>query len=96
MHRYWELNGKPKTFKEGVDKGMFNLQKDGWHANSVAQDEFGNYEFMKPISHPTENMELDYYFSDEGKSFRDEYQLMLDPWRPGFHKYERRQILPTK
>lgn len=75
---------------------MFTLQKDGWHANSVAQDEFGNYEFMKPISHPTESKELDYYFSNEGKSFRNEYKLILDPFRPGFHKYERRQILPTK
>lgn len=93
MHRFWELNGKPKTFQEAVDKRMFTFENDKkWHASSVAQDEFGDYEFMKPISHPTEKMELNWYFGDEGKSFRDEYDLILDPFRPGFHKYAKKRL----
>lgn len=77
MRRYWELNGYPKDFNEGIQKGMFTKQDDGYHANSVAFNPVANsYEFMKDRNHPTYNMELDWYYSDdpEAVEFRKNYK----------------------
>jgi hypothetical protein len=77
MRRYWELNGYPKDFNEGIQKGLFTKQDDGYHANSVAFNPITNsYEFMKDRNHPTYNMELDWYYSDdpEAVEFRKEYK----------------------
>jgi hypothetical protein len=68
MKDFWEFNGRPKNFKEGIDKGMFTLKYDGWHAGSVALNpETGDYEFMKSSSHPSIIDELNWYNSDDGK-----------------------------
>lgn len=77
MGRYWELNGYPKDFNEGIQLEMFTKQDDGYHANSVAFNPITNsYEFMKDRSHPTYNMELDWYYSDdpEAVEFRKKYK----------------------
>jgi len=77
MRRYWELNNYPKDFSEGIQKGMFTKQDDGYHANSVAFNPNTNsYEFMKNRNHPTYNMELDWYYSDdpEAVEFRKKYK----------------------
>lgn len=85
--RYWELNGRPKSFSEAVERGMYDLQEDGWHANSVAENkETGEYEFMKPRTHPTVNKELEWYYSDEGKEFRKKYKH-IQPKDSQFDKY---------
>ena len=86
--RYWELNGKPKTFGEAIGQGMYSLGDSGqygqygieipaWHANSVAFDEStGNYEFIKPNTHDTRWMEDVYgYWSPDNQDFRENYKL---------------------
>ena len=73
---YWEFNGKPKDFDEAVSKGMFTLEPDGWHANSVAENPLtGEIEFMKSSSHPNHHMEVDWYNSDDAAEFRSQYEL---------------------
>lgn len=77
MYRYWELNGKPETFWEGVSKDMFiwNDRDKSFHGNSVAQNEKGEYEFMKLPNHPTTHMELDWF--NEGKKYTDDGNFYL-------------------
>lgn len=73
---YWEFNGRPKNFDEAVSKGMFTQFEDGWHANSVAENpKTGDIEFMKSSLHPSIQQELDWYNSDEGSEFRNQYEL---------------------
>lgn len=73
---YWEFNGKPKDFDEAVFRGMFTQFKDGWHANSVAENpKTGEIEFMKSSSHPSIQQELDWYESDDASEFRSQYEL---------------------
>lgn len=92
VKRYWELNGKPKDFKEAVDKRMFTFEDDGlWHANSVAYNsDTDEYEFMKASNHPTLQFELDWYNSDdpEAVKFRNDYELQkTEP----YYKYVKRK-----
>lgn len=65
MRRYWELNGKPKDFKEALEKGMFTLEDDGfYHAHSVAyNEEADEYEFMKMPGHKTTWMEEEGWYN---------------------------------
>lgn len=82
LYRYWELNGKPKNFKEAVHRGMFKFDKKDnlWHAGSVAwNDSIKGYEFMKPKTHPTVNKELELYNSDERAKFRQLFKLEDNP-----------------
>jgi hypothetical protein len=82
QHRYWELNGKPKNFKEAVSKGMFEFNRtdNSWHAGSVAwNDSIKGYEFMKSKTHPTTYMEIDAYNSDEMSDFRKQFELEDNP-----------------
>lgn len=75
-HRYWELNGKPKNFSQAIQKGMFTMQPDGWHANSVAENtNTSELEFMKPWNHPTVKKEYDWFKSKEASNFRKHYKL---------------------
>ena len=69
MHRYWELNDKPKDFWEALEKGMFIKESDGfYHANSVAENkETGEIEFMKAPNHKTAWMEEAAYNSSKPK-----------------------------
>lgn len=55
VRRYWELNGKPKNFKEAVKKEMYTLEDDGvYHAYSVAYNkDTDEYEVMKSMTHPS-------------------------------------------
>lgn len=77
MRRYWELYGKPSDFWSAIDKtNMFNwVEKDkAFHSNSVAQNENGEYEFMKFPNHSTVRMETDWYklgkvYPEEGEPF---------------------------
>lgn len=87
MHRYWELHDRPKDFKEGIDRGMFKLLEDGWHANSIAERPDGNYEFMKYPWHPTTYMELDAY--NHKPEFKREYEL--DTKSEPYYMYIRRK-----
>lgn len=65
MKRYWELNGKPKDFKEALEKEMFILEDDGfYHARSVAYNpELDEYEFMKMPGHKTTWMEVEGWYN---------------------------------
>lgn len=65
MRRYWELNGKPKDFKEALEKEMFTLEDDGfYHARSVAYNpELDEYEFMKMPGHKTTWMEEEGWYN---------------------------------
>lgn len=85
--RYWELNGRPKSFQEAVEREMYDLQEDGWHANSVSYNQdTGEYEFMKPRNHPTVHKELEWYNSDDAKEFRKKYKH-IQPKNSNFDKY---------
>jgi hypothetical protein len=61
MYRYWELNGKPKNFEEGLNRKMFifdNKDKK-YHASSVAYNKDNDsYEIMKSKNHPTLDLEF--------------------------------------
>lgn len=77
-YRSWELHGKPRNFNEGIQEHMYTLQEDGYHGSSVAYNrETGNYEFLKPKDHPTLNLELDWYNSNDPDAvdFRKHYYL---------------------
>lgn len=65
MKRYWELNDKPKDFKEALEKEMFTLEDDGfYHAQSVAYNpELDEYEFMKMPGHKTIWMEVEGWYN---------------------------------
>ena len=96
---YWEFNGKPKDFNEAVQKGMFVEQEDfddsgkslgkSWHGYTVAQNpNTGELEFMKSSTHPTIQKELDWYNSDDGTEFRNQYELVkTEP----YYKYIKRK-----
>lgn len=60
---YWEFNGKPKDFKEALQKEMFILGDDGvYHAPSIQKNpKTGEIEYMKASNHPTRYMESDWY-----------------------------------
>lgn len=79
LKRLWELSDKPKAFDP--ISGIFTKQKDGWHAPSVAYNKnTNNYEFLKPKTHPTVNLELDWFNSDDAKDFKNEgWQLEDNP-----------------
>lgn len=91
VKRYWELNGKPKNFKEAIERGMYSQQEDGWHAHTVQYNpEADEYEFMKSSTHPTLQYELDWYNSNdpEATEFRSQYELQkTEP----YYKYVRRK-----
>lgn len=89
MKDYWEYNGRPKDFKEAIQKGMFIQEKDGWHAYSVQENPAtGEIEFMKSSSHPTLQKELDWYNSDDASDFRSKFELVkTEP----YYKYIKRK-----
>lgn len=92
MYRYWELNGKPKNFKQARERGMFtwNNEDRSYHAGSVAYDQANDrYEFVKSPNHYSVDMELLQYFnSDEMSDFRKDWKLNMDH-NP--YLYERRK-----
>ena len=92
MYRYWELNGKPKNFKQAKERGMFtwNNKDKSYHAGSVAYDQANDrYEFVKSPNHHSVDMELLQYFnSDEMSNFRRDWKLNMDH-NP--YLYERRK-----
>lgn len=101
---YWEFNGKPKNFDEAQQKGMFELVEDfdelgnslgqSWHAHSVAENpDTGELEFMKSSSHPSHQLEIDWYNSDNGAEFRSQYELQkTEP----YWKYVKRKTISRK
>lgn len=65
------------TFEDGL-KGenlIFTKEEDGYHAPSVIQLPDGHYEFLKSYNHPTFQKEIEWYNSDDAKSFREKYIL---------------------
>lgn len=66
VRRYWELNGRPKTFDEAIKLGMYTMNDDGYyHANSVAyNNNTDNYEILKSVAHPSRMWEQVAYFSN--------------------------------
>lgn len=93
MKRYWELNGKPKTWFEALNKKMFTKQNDGYyHANTVAYNkDTDEYEFMKQPNHPTIQKEIDWYNSPEGFEFAKKYKL-VKPEDGSAWKYIKREV----
>lgn len=88
MYRYWELNGKPKNFDEGINKGMFAIdnyvEKYPYHASSVAYNKDNDtYEIMKSKNHPTLDLEFNDYLNNT--EFNKEYVYDKDS-----HSYIRR------
>lgn len=92
MHRYWELNGKPTSWFDALNNGMFTKEKDGfWHSNTVAYNkDVDEYEFMKSPKHPTINKELEWYNSPDGYEFAKEYEL-IKPEDGSNYKYIKRK-----
>ena len=79
MHRAWEINGRPLTFQEALNRRMFSFEDDGfYHANSVYKRPDGNYEFAKKPNHQTRDLELNWYYSNQpdAKKFRNEYEFV--------------------
>lgn len=93
MKDYWGYNGKPKDFKEAIQKGMFTQKKDGWYTYSVQENpETGEIEFMESSSHPALQKELDWYNSDEATDFRNKFELVkTEP----YYKYVKRKNSPA-
>lgn len=89
MKDYWEFNGRPKNFGEAIAKGIFTFEDDGlWHSYSVSENpNTGEIEFMKSDTHPTHQLEIDWYNSDEGAQFRQEYELVKSS---PYYKYVKR------
>ena len=83
MFRYWELNGKPSTFKEAIDKQMFTLENDGkYHAHSVAYNqELDEYEWMKNKKHSTAWMEKAWYDGYDFKRDKDGEPLLSSTYK---------------
>lgn len=82
-YRYWELNGRPKSFAQAIatDPPMYTLENDGYfHASSVAYNkDTDSYEFMKSPEHPTIDLELlNYWNNPKMSSFREKYGLDMD------------------
>lgn len=88
MEDYWNYNGQPKDFQEALDKNMFSLQKDGYHANSVAENpETGEIEYMKSENHPTRYMESDWY--EKGLIYNDDGSTtQLQPGMDGYEDWK--------
>ena len=65
------------TFEDGLkgENPIFTKEEDGYHAPSVIQLPDGHYEFLKSYNHPTFQKEIEWYNSDDGKSFREKYIL---------------------
>ena len=90
---YWVFNGKPKDFTEARRRGMFTQQNDGWHANTIAWNpETGEGEFMKSPDHPSIQQEVEWYNSDDGAGFRNDYELVKSS---PYWKYVRRKEIPS-
>lgn len=76
MRTLWELGDRPQDF-DTVKGKLFhwNGEDNSWHANSVIYDkENDEYIILKSPEHPSYNLELQWYFSDEGKDFREKYR----------------------
>jgi hypothetical protein len=70
MDYAWEKSGKPKNFKEGLQKDMYTKESDGlYHGYSV---EKSTGRFLKAKGHPSVQKELDWYNSKAGASFKKE------------------------
>lgn len=65
------------TFEDGLkgENPIFTKEEDGYHAPSVIQLPDGHYEFLKSYNHPTVQKEIEWYNSDNAKSFREKYIL---------------------
>lgn len=65
------------TFEDGLngENPIFIKEEDGYHAPSVIQLPDGHYEFLKSYNHPTFQKEIEWYNSEDGKSFREKYIL---------------------
>lgn len=57
------------------DMVAFARDKDAHLYSVYKSPETGEYEFMKRKDHPTIQQELDWYNSDEGREFRERYDL---------------------
>lgn len=87
--RAWELIGKPETFQQAVDAGVYELQPDGYHGSSVVlNNDTGEYEFMKSSDHPTLWMEEAFY-----NGFSPEIKWHADPESTNYMDYD---IIPLE
>lgn len=81
MYAFWKYNGKPVSFPQGVEREMFSLESDGWHAMSVAHNpETSIDEFMKLPNNPTIGLELDWFYgdTDDAREYRKTHTLNKD------------------
>lgn len=94
LQTLWEQGGKPRNFEQAVKQKLFTKETDGYHAPSVIKDrKLDEYHFLKVPSHPTISKELDWYESEDGKSFREQYDLDKTS---GNWKYIRKQTKEFK
>lgn len=79
MRRYWELNGKPKNFKESINREepMFHLEDDGYyHASTIAWNDKGEGEFIKNRNHETIGLEIGSYLRDKNHPLRSKEYIL--------------------
>lgn len=79
MRRYWELNGKPKNFKESINREepMFHLEDDGYyHASTIAWNDKGEGEFIKNRNHETIGLEIGSYLRDKNHLLRSKEYIL--------------------
>ena len=76
LESLWNFGGKPKNFEDAKKLELFENVDGEFHAPSVIKNEKADeYIFLKVPSHPSVNKEIDWYESEDGKEFRDEYDL---------------------
>jgi hypothetical protein len=93
LHRGWELYGRPKNLFEAWRSGFITPVKEDnnrFHGASIGPEHEGVMEFIKAKNHPTVKKELDWYNSEGGKGFRDEYEL-IDDENSNYYKYKKRK-----
>jgi len=87
------------------DKGKYRMrvanrrQKQGYGVYDEETQHWSSVDpktnkFLKSSKHPTVNKEVDWYNSDAGKSFRDEYRLVTKNVFGGekkYYKYKKRK-----
>lgn len=68
------------------------LEKGEKHLRSVYENENGEYEFMKSRNHPTLQMELDWYNSDDAEAVEFKRKYRIETEGSKYYKYVKRDI----
>jgi len=93
MRRAWRANDRPADFNDAQNREhpMFTYVKDdeheAWHAPSVNQK---TLQYLKPKTHKTVGLEIDWYNSDDAAEFRENWEFK-DPKMSRYYRYVRRK-----